>query len=742
MEISNLNPSLALLRQSPAFDHFDEEALAKLCPLFTSVVFEDEEAIPIRRGHNESHLYLITSGTFDFNLLIPDMPKQVLIKLKQTDLASGFLSHASQRNQTSLTADGSCTAFQASWRDLNNFFDQHLVGVNHFNSIIQTTFHQAQLSIFFSTKFRIHDPKIFDYLASEIEWKRLQNGETLFRQDDPGDAVYIVLSGRLKSVIKTASGGTKVSNIINAGEVSGEVALLTHSNRVATVFAIRDSVVARFSRTGFNKIAEKHPQSMFQIATLLGNRLKFQTGKQAVNDLAKTYALIPAHQGHCLNEFAEQLRDVMQEWGSIICLTSDDIDKTLGIQGLAVDDTKNSRSSLITQWLEHQELVYDHIILIADRSWSNWNEKILRHSDQLLIIASSDQSCEPSEHEERIVNAGRIAKHQKKSLILVHPDPNKPITGTRCWLDNRHIDDWCHIREGVAGDMQRLGRLLTGNANALVLGGGGARGYAHIGVIRALEEQGIPIDKVCGTSIGAIIASGIAVGYDSEGISQLCKNHLKKLFDYTLPLLSLIKGRRIEHELNAAFGDQLIEDLVIPFFCISTNLTRAEQIVHTRGALKDALRCSMSLPAMIPPVCKDGDLIVDGGLLNNLPIDEMRKTAGGCNIIASDISPKLDLTNNAPFESDISGLKLFISRLNPFQKSIKTPGILHILERSITVAAVNYGVQVQEQKMADLYIELPVENVSTLNYEQVDQTSSLGYSASIKQIKNWAHKPM
>jgi len=737
MELSNLNLTLDLLRQSPAFDHFDDKALEQLSPLFTSVIFKDGESIPIRRGHNEPHLYLIASGSFDFNFIIPDMPRQVLIKLKKTDLASGFLDHASQRNETTLTADGDCTAFQVEWDNLTAFFDDHVVGQSHFNSAIETLLYQAQLSLFFSINFKIQDPHLFNYLAHEIQWRKLQNGETLFRQGDPGNSICLVLSGRLKSVITNSSGESTVSNIINASEVAGEVAMLTHSQRMTTVFAVRESVVAEFSRKGFNKVAEKYPQSMLQLAKLLGKRLKFQAGKQATNNTSKTYALLPAQHDHCLYDFADELKDTMQEWGSILSVTSKDIEKALGF---SVEYINHSRNSLIAQWLGHQEIIYDHIVLVADSYWSNWNETILRHSDHLLIVANSDNDCEPSEHEKKELNAGRIAKHQKKCLILIHPDRHKSITGTRCWLESRQVDDWCHIRAGVPSDMQRLGRLLTGNSNALVLGGGGARGYAHIGVIRALEEHSIPIDKVCGTSIGAIIASGMAIGYDSNGISSLCKKHLNKLFDYTLPLLSLIKGRRIEYELDAAFGEQLIEDLVIPFFCISTNLTRAEQIVHRKGRLKDALRCSMSLPAMIPPICKDGDLIVDGGLLNNLPIDEMQKIAGDCNIIASDISPKTDLTNNEDFASDISGLKLFISRINPFQKSIRTPGILHVLERSVTVAAVNYGLKVQEQNMADLYLELPVENVSTLSYNKVDKTSSLGYVASVKQIKIWANK--
>jgi len=351
MKTPDLNTSLTLLRQSPAFNHFNDKALEKLSLLFTSVTFKDGEAISIQRGHNEPHLYLISSGTFDFNLLIPDMPSQVLIKLKPTDMASGFLSHASHQNETSLTADGDCSVFQVLWDDLNVFLDENSVGLNHFNDALQTTFYQAQLSIFFSTNFKINDPKIFDYLANEIQWKKLQNGGTLFKQGDPGDAIYMVLSGRLKSVIRTAEGETTVSNIIHAGEVSGEVALLTRSERVATVFAIRDSVVAEFSRTAFNKIAEKHPQSMLQLAKLLGNRIKFQT-KRNVGQASQTYALIPVEKDECLRDFADELCETMQEWGSILCLTSEDIDKALGIKGIAIDECKNSRSTLITQWLE------------------------------------------------------------------------------------------------------------------------------------------------------------------------------------------------------------------------------------------------------------------------------------------------------------------------------------------------------------------------------------------------------
>lgn len=737
MDNSDLPSILETLRQSPAFDHLNERSMEALAPLFSVVCLSDGEQLPIRRGHNEPYAYLIASGSFELNLLIPDEPKQVLMRLNKTGLVGGFLSYVSRNHELFVTSNGSSSVLKVLKDNLNAFFDTHEEAYGLFYRTVKNIFYQAQLSLFFSTEFKIHDPDVFDLLREEIQWKELQNGGLLFRQGDSGDAIFVVLSGRLKSVIKTAEGETKLSNIINAGAISGEVAFLTHSERIATVFAIRDSVVARFSRDGFDRLVARQPQAMIRVSELLGHRFKFQSAKHHISSYGKTFALIPSQEDYCVKKFATELRLVMQEWGSAVCVTSADLGRALGIKGLSVDGLKTTHYAQVAQWLEEQELLYDYVLLIADPTWTGWNDRVLHYSDHLLIVADADQGSGVGVMEEKVIGAGRLAKHQNKSLILIHSNISQPIAGTRFWLNSRQVSDWHHIRAGVASDMQRLGRLLTGNANALVLGGGGARGYAHIGVIRALEELSVPIDMVCGTSAGAVISSGLAIGHDSEEISLLCKKYFQNLFDYTFPLLSLIRGRRIGRRLNAVFGEQFIEDLVTPFFCISTNLTRAEQVVHDRGSLKAAVRSSMSLPAMIPPVCKNGDLVVDGGLLNNLPIDEMRKFAGDCNIIAVDISPKLDLTNNEDFPPDISGFKIFLSRINPFQKRVGTPSILQILERSITVAAVNYGVKIQEKNMAELYLELPVEAAGTLDYEKIEQIANLGYSASIGKIKSW-----
>lgn len=737
--MDDLAKILNVLRNCAAFDQLDEGAIEELAPLFVTKKLSNLGSLPIRRGQNEPYLYLVTSGSLDFSRIENDELKQVIVNIPQYGVAGGFLLYAAHNADASLTSNGDTEVLQIQWVALLNYFKSYPAGLNHFEAILQQVFYQAQAGVFLLLKFQISDPELFKKIVHGVQWRKLQNGENLFGQGDGSDEIYLLLTGRLKTR-SISTTGFVTSSVVYAGGVVGEVSMLTRVARDATVIAIRDSVVGCFSRKSFELIVEHHPHAALYLAQILGNRFNEKHSLDGLPENHETFILVSPRYDFKIDRFSNELARLMQEWGSTLCIHSADAEEALGISDISLVATNRLLKSRCTKWLELQEQRFKHVILITDNSWTCWNELALHHSDHLLVISDASKCHKINEREEKIHRAGRLAKHLKKTLILIHPEVDSIISGTNKRLAGRNFDDWWHVRQGNLKDMQRVARLATGNANALVLGGGGARGYAHIGVMRALEEQGIPIDKIGGTSIGAIIGSGFCMGHHSNSVLALCLTHVKRIFDYTLPLLSLVKGRVVERELKEAFGDQLIEDLPISFFCISTNLTRAEQVVHDRGLLKDALRASMSLPAMIPPVCKNGDLLVDGGLLNNLPIDQMRKTAGRINIIAVDISPKLDLTNNNNFPSDVSGFKLLLSRLNPFQKSIKSPSILNVIERSMTLAAVNYSVMIQKKEMADLYLELPVETVGTLEYDKSAEIADLGYAASINKIKQWHQK--
>ena len=173
----------------------------------------------------------------------------------------------------------------------------------------------------------------------------------------------------------------------------------------------------------------------------------------------------------------------------------------------------------------------------------------------------------------------------------------------------------------------RIARLIAGEPKGLVLSGGGARGFAHLGVLRALEEAKVPIDVVGGASIGAIIGAGYAAGWSISEMTQVYRSSFiaeNPLSDWTLPFVSLVGGRAVSRLLKEAYGRRDIEDLVLPYFCVSTNLTAGRSVVHRSGRVWKWLRASAAIPGVLPPVFQGGQVLVDGGVMNNLPVDVMR----------------------------------------------------------------------------------------------------------------------
>src|SRR5690606_12446049 len=159
--------------------------------------------------------------------------------------------------------------------------------------------------------------------------------------------------------------------------------------------------------------------------------------------------------------------------------------------------------------------------------------------------------------------------------------------------------------------------------------GGGARGYAHLGVLRALEARGVPVDVVGGTSMGALLGAGIALDRDSAELTERALTIAAKrspLIDFTLPFAAAATGGKVTRLLQRECGDARIEDLWRPYFCMATNLTRAESQVIDRGFAWEAVRASIAIPGLFPPFLRDGsDVLVDGGVMNGLPADVMRE---------------------------------------------------------------------------------------------------------------------
>jgi predicted acylesterase/phospholipase RssA len=394
----------------------------------------------------------------------------------------------------------------------------------------------------------------------------------------------------------------------------------------------------------------------------------------------------------------------------------------------------------LAQWLHQQEAHYQFVVYEADRTWSPWTQRAIRHADQVVIFATADSNPKPGEIEEKMDTLWIAGRAPQRSLVLIHPAGTSEPHGTSQWLKPRNISGHFHVRGRSPAHYARLARILAGRAIALVLGGGGARGYAHIGFLRAMEETGIPIDIVGGTSMGGILGGMVAMQFDSQKICAASKQYISNSFDYTLPIASLISGKKIHSSLESVFGECRIEDLWLPYFCVAANLTQADQIVHRRGPVAEAIRSSISLPGVMLPCYHDGDLLVDGGVLNNLPVNVMRSVFKGNTVIAVDVEPKRDLIVNTEFATDISGWALLMNRLNPFKKTVRVPSILNVLFRSATLASVYSSKRLLEQDPPDLYIQLTVGAWGTLAFDAVDDIAARGYEVSFPILQTWLPK--
>ena len=256
-------------------------------------------------------------------------------------------------------------------------------------------------------------------------------------------------------------------------------------------------------------------------------------------------------------------------------------------------------------WLNEQESKFQFIIYEADVRASNWTQRCIRQADRILLIGDSTLPPDPGELELTHLHEKSHRATACIELVLIHPQEQLNITETRKWLENRQISAHYHVRQKTPKDFARLARLLTGQAMGLALGGGGVRGLAHLGVIRAIEESGMTIDCIGGTSLGATMAAQFALGWDYETMVKVNKKVWKDSWpmnDYTLPFMAALSGEKLDNALRSMCGNVNIEDLAMKYFCVSTNLTTASLAIHQEGLLWKRLRASCALPG----ICSTG----------------------------------------------------------------------------------------------------------------------------------------
>jgi NTE family protein/lysophospholipid hydrolase len=504
-------------------------------------------------------------------------------------------------------------------------------------------------------------------IEGEVEWIHLPFGQALFRQGDQECELYLLVSGRLQVCVGGKDGGERKVAEIKRGEIVGEMAMFTGDKRTASVYAMRDSDLVRISREAFERIIASHPNIMMYFIQFIVKRMQGMSAVAQKHDKTLNLAVIPGSYDAPLTEFTKRLVESLATHGKTLHLNSEIVDRHWGISDMAQESGTAPNSLRLNAWLDEQENNFTNIVYEADPAHTAWTTRCLQYADRSMIVAKAGADPKPGELERALSASESGADRAHRILALIHPDGSKLPSGTSKWLNERQVDSHYHVRWNSDADIQRLARILTGNAVGLVLGGGGARGLAHIGVIRALNEAGIPIDMIGGTSMGAMVSSLYAMGMDYKAMTEVEKESIayKPFNEFGLPFIAMIRSKRLDNSVKNIYGDTTIEDMWVNYFCVSSNLTTAEMVVHRRGNVGRAMRASAALPGIVTPVIENNCLLVDGGLFNNVPADIMKEICGGI-VIMVNVSPEEDLQVADRYKTTPSDMEVLWSKISPF----------------------------------------------------------------------------
>lgn len=638
-------------------------------------------------------------------------------------------------------------------------------------------------------------PRLILHIDFALEWIQVNAGQVIHHQGDDSDAIYIVLNGRLRAILEKEDRSMRVVAEYGQGESVGELEVLTESVRPATLHAIRDTELAKFPKTLFNSLALEHPGITIKISKIIAQRMRAliedpmleqgidkpsarSNNAASSNINLRTTAILPVTAGVPVVEFGSRLLTALTQIGVVNGVTS--LNQAAILNHLGRHAFSRMGKLKLSQYLADLEERYGMLLYIADTNVNSpWTQTCITQADCILLVGLAEGSPSTGEYERFLLGMKTTAR---KELVLLHVDRYSPPGLTRKWLRNRlwinggHHHIQMSVRNdqepagpqikrfGTAfkqrvqvlqaeiqkytsrrirqtplysaetpfkGDFHRLARRLCGKSVGLVLGGGGARGISQIGVIRALEEAGIPIDIVGGTSIGAFIGALYARDADIVPMYGRAKSFAGRMgsmwrfaLDLTYPSASYTTGHEFNRGIFKTFGNSQIEDFWLEFYCNTTNISKSRSEIHNSGYVWRYVRASMSLAGLIPPLCDEGSMLLDGGYVDNLTVSHM-KSLGADVVFAVDVG---SLDDNLPqaFGDSLSGAWALLNRWNPFSSHPNPPTLSEIQSRLAYVSSID-ALERAKSTPGCLYMRPPIDPYGTLDFAKFDEIYQVGY---------------
>jgi EmrB/QacA subfamily drug resistance transporter len=545
-------------------------------------------------------------------------------------------------------------------------------------------------------------PALREAVAERARPVRVAAGEWLFREGETGDALYVVRAGRMH-VVEDAT-GTLIREI-GRGDAVGELALLTGSPRAASVRAARATDLLAVFRDDFDELLRTAPALPLALTRTLAQQLREMRGPaQMTRPRPATVAVLALDRLPGTDAIVSQLADALARH----------LDTTaLGARHASPPADGTEPAGLYGPLLDRAEGLHDLVVLdagVASDEEDGWTGFCLQQADRILLLAAGGP-----------LPAALRGRHELRGCDLVAYDVapgSGALDGVAAALDpvETHV-----LRPAeLAGDIGRLARRLAGRSVGIVLSGGGARAFSHIGVLEELSAAGVAIDRVAGVSMGSFIGGLFAMGLDADEIDARCFEEWvqrRPLADYTVPRHALIRGERARAMLDRTFGTVAIEELPRSFMSGSTELRSGRLRVARWGPLYEAVGFSVCLPVVAPPQVRGRELFIDGSLVDNLPVRVMADMGEGP-VIAVDVKPTSERPDGA----------LPASGATP-----RPPRLGETLTRVLLLGSANTSEAARRH--ADLVIKPRAEGVSLLEFHQIDVAREAGRAAAREALE-------
>jgi len=577
-------------------------------------------------------------------------------------------------------------------------------------------------------------PRTMQALLVATRVRQYRSGEVVFRTGEAPDGLHFVVSGRVVVERAEPIGERRRVAELRAPATVGELALLSDGVRSADVIAARESTLGLLPHEAFQSLVIPDARLLGSLTRLLVRRQLDAAGEPGQRSKVvpdRTFAILPLHGDVPLPRLLRRLKRELRRHGTTTVLDAAGFDVLYGKPDTAQTPSSDLFASAVTEWLDDKEARTETMLYIGSPSWDAWTQRIVNRADRILLVASA--TCEDAslrEAERRLIAAFEDTRWTpRRDLLLLHAADTDRPSRTERWLAPRTIDDFHHVRLDDANHIARLARRLTGRARGLVFSGGGARGYAHLGVQRLIEERRVTIDCIGGSSMGALLGAAMAMGRDHASVMALSSRFASRraLFDYTLPIVSLMASAKLSRFCREVYGQTRIEDMWMPFFAVSSNLANGQPVVHDRGPLWQVVRSSISLPGLFSPVpTAGGDLLIDGAVLDGFPVHTMLERLGGqAELIGVNVSHVPERFVRFGFGSSLSGWRVLWSRLSPFSQRIDVPRLAETLLRATDIKDLERLGERRER--IDVLIEPDVSNWSLLDFKHFALISEVGY---------------